>query len=147
MTVVTDPENNKNKCLKIEYTGDTQAYDYAPIFNLKLQKKLDEYSGIKFESRVVASNTGDVKYKTAYAYFAKYGKITPEYYFATSLKKADAEKKGISEELIKFSVDSSHASGKDENYTVPNKGDEFEGMVYNNHSLPMMYDDLSLIHI
>ena len=102
MTVVTDPENNKNKCLKIEYTGDTQAYDYAPIFNLKLQKKLDEYSGIKFESRVVASNTGDVKYKTAYAYFAKYGKITPEYYFATSLKKADAEKKGISEELIKF---------------------------------------------
>ena len=141
MTVVTDPENDKNKCLKIEYTGDTQAYDYAPIFNLKLQKKLDEYSGIKFESRVVASNTGDVKYKTAYAYFAKYGKITPEYYFATSLKKADAEKKGISEELIKFSVDSSHASGKDENYTVPNKGDEFEGMVYNNHSLPMMYDD------
>ena len=93
MTVVTDPENDKNKCLKIEYTGDTQAYDYAPIFNLKLQKKLDEYSGIKFESRVVASNTGDVKYKTAYAYFAKYGKITPEYYFATSLKKADAEKK------------------------------------------------------
>ena len=141
MTVVTDPENNKNKCLKIEYTGDTQAYDYAPIFNLKLQKKLDEYSGIKFESRVVASNTGDVKYKTANAYFAKYGKITPEYYYATSLKKADAEKKGISEEMIKFSVDSSHASGKDENYTVPNKGDEFEGMVYNNHSLPMMYDD------
>ena len=55
MTVATDPENPKNKCLKIEYTGDTQAYDYAPIFNLKLQKKLDEYSGIKFESRVVAS--------------------------------------------------------------------------------------------
>ncbi len=141
MTVVTDPENANNKCLKIEYTGNTQAYDYAPIFNLKMKKKLDEYSGIMFESRIVASNTGDCKYKTAYAYFAKYGSITPEYYFATSLTKADAQKKGISEELIKFSADSSHASGKDENFTVTNKGDEFEGMVYNNHSLPMMYDD------
>ena len=143
MTVVQDPEDPKNKCLKIEYTGDTQAYDYAPIFNLKMKKALDDYSGIMFQSRIVASNTGDCKYKTAYAYFSKYDSITPDYYFATSLTKADAEKKGISEEFVKFSVDSSHATGKDENFTVPNKGDEFEGMVYNNKSFPMMYDDWS----
>lgn len=141
MTVVQDPEDPKNKCLKVEYTGDTQAYDYAPIFNLKMKKTLDDYSGIMFQSRIVASNTGDCKYKTAYAYFSKINTITPDYYFATSLTKADAAKKGVSDELVKFSVDSSHASGKDENFTVRNKGDEFEGMVYNNKSFPMMYDD------
>ena len=141
MTVVQDPEDPKNKCLKVEYTGDTQAYDYAPIFNLKMKKTLDDYSGIMFQSRIVASNTGDCKYKTAYAYFSKINTITPDYYFATSLTKADAAKKGVPDELVKFSVDSSHATGKDENFTVRNKGDEFEGMVYNNKSFPMMYDD------
>lgn len=140
MTVVQDPEDSTNKCLKIEYNGDTQAYDYAPIFNLKLKKALTNYSAIELQSRVVASNTGDCKYKAVYAYFSKYNSITPEYYFATSLTKADATKKGISEELVKFSVDSSHAIGKDENYTVTNVGSEYEGMVYNNHSFPMMYD-------
>ena len=141
MTVVQDPEDPKNKCLKIEYNGDTQAYDYAPIFNLNMKKTLDEYSGVMVQSRIVASNTGDCKYKAVYAYFGK--KITPEYYFATSLTKSDADKKGISEELVKFSADASHASGKDENYTVRDIGNEFEGMVYNNKSFPMMYDEWS----
>lgn len=143
MTVVKDPEDPNNKCLKIEYTGNVQAYDYAPIFNLKMKKPLEDFSAVSIDSRIVASNTGDCKYKTVYAYFSKYGSITPEHYFATSLTADDAKKKGISEELVKFSVDSSHASGKDENFTVPNKGSEFEGMVYNNKSFPMMYDEWS----
>ena len=144
MTVVQDPEDPKNKCLKIDYNGDTQAYDYAPIFDLKMPKTLGEYSGVMIQSRIVASNTGDPQYKTVAAYFSKYQKITPEYYFDTSLKEADATKKGISKELIKFSAEASHATGKDENFTVRvEKGSEFEGMVYNNKSFPMFYNDWS----
>lgn len=145
MTVVQDPEDPKNKCLKIEYTnGDTQAYDYAPIFDLKMPKTLGEYSGVMIQSRIVASNTGDPQYKTVAAYFSKYQSITPDYYFDTSLKEADAVKKGISKDLIKFSADASHATGKDENFTVrTEKGSEFAGMVYNNKSFPMFYNDWS----
>lgn len=139
MTVVQDPEDPSNKCLKIDYTGDTQAYDYAPIFNLKLAKTLDEYSGITLQSRVVSQNTGDSQYKTVAAYFSKYDKITPDYYFATSLTDADAAAKNFDKEYIKFSVDGSHATGKDEKYNV--KGGEFDGMTYNNKTFPSFYND------
>jgi len=141
MTVVQDPEDPKNKCLKIEYTGDTQAYDYAPIFNFKLAKTLDDYSAVQLQSRVVAQNTGDCTYKTVACYFSKYNKITPEYYFDTSLKEGDATAKGIDKELVKFSVDASHATGRDEKYNV--KGGEFNGMTYNNKQFPMFYEDWS----
>lgn len=144
MTVVQDPEDPKNKCLKIDYNGDTQAYDYAPIFDLKMPKSLDEYSGVMIDSRIVASNTGDPQYKTVGVFFSKYQSITPEYYFYTTLRKDDAVKKGISEELLKFTDETSHATGKDENYTVRTQpGSEFEGMVYNNKSFPMFYNDWS----
>lgn len=141
MTVVQDPENPNNKCLKVEYNGDTQAYDYAPIFNLSLKKSLDEYSGVMIQSRVVANNTGDCQHKTVAAYFSKYKTITPEHYFDTSLTKDDAKKKGVDEDLVKFSVDASHATGKDETYNV--KGGEFDNMTYNNKSFPMFYNDWS----
>lgn len=141
MTVVQDPENANNKCLKIEYNGDTQAYDYAPIFNLSLKKTLDEYSGVMVQSRVVSSNTGDCQHKTVAAYFSKYKTITPEHYFDTSLTKDDAKKKGVDEDLVKFSADASHATGKDETYNV--KGGEFDYMTYNNKSFPMFYNDWS----
>ncbi len=141
MTVAVDPEDPNNKCLKIEYNGDTQAYDYAPIFNLKTAKALKEYSGLTLQSRVVSSNTADVQYKTVAVYFGKYGKITPEYYFDTSLTEADAAKKGVDKELVKFSVDASHMTGKDEKYNV--KGGTFDGMTYNNKTFPSFYNDWS----
>lgn len=141
MTVVQDPENPNNKCLKIEYNGDTQAYDYAPIFNLTLKKSLEEYSGVMIQSRVVSHNTGDAQHKTVAAYFSKHKSITPEHYFDTSLTKDDAKAKGVSEDLVKFSADASHATGKDETYNV--KGGEFDYMTYNNHSFPMFYNDWS----
>lgn len=141
MTVVQDPENPNNKCLKIDYNGDTQAYDYAPIFNLSLRKSLDEYSGIMIQSRVVSNNTGDCQHKAVAAYFSKQKAITPEYYFDTSLTADDAKKKGVSEDLVKFSADASHATGKDETYNV--KGGEFDYMTYNNHNFPMFYNDWS----
>ena len=141
MTVVQDPENPNNKCLRVEYNGDAQAYDYAPIFNLSLRKALDDYSGIMVQSRVVSSNTGDCQHKAVAAYFSKYKTITPEHYFDTTLTADDAKKKGVSEDLVKFSSDASHATGKDETYNV--KGGEFDYMTYNNHSFPMFYNDWS----
>ena len=139
MTVVQDPEDPKNKCLKIEYNGDTQAYDYAPVFALDLKKTLQEYSGISLKSRIVSSNTADCQYKNVAAFFSKQGTITPDYYFDTSLTKDDAKKKGLDEDLVKFSVDAPHASGKDEKYNI--KGGEFDYMTYNNKSFPMYYND------
>jgi hypothetical protein len=139
MTVVTDPEDPNNKVLKIDYYGDTQAYDYAPIFNLKLKKVLGEYSAIQVQSRVVGTSA-DVRYKTVGAYFAKYGKITPEYYFYTSLSDADAVAKGIDTELVKFKSDVSMATGADKKYNVK-AGETNAGLVYNNKTFPMYYDN------
>lgn len=139
MTVVKDPEDPEhNKVLKIEYNGDTQAYDYAPIFNLKLPETLGNYSALQVQSRVVGLSS-DVRYKTVGVYFARYGKITPEYYFYTSLKESDATAKNIDKELIKFDSDSSMAKGADKKYNV-REGQTNEGMTYNNKNFPMYYD-------
>ena len=97
--IVKDPENPSNKVLKIEYTGNTQAYDYAPIFNCRLKKTLKEYSAVQLQSRVV-SNTADCKYKSVVAYFARYNKITPDYYFDTSLSAKDAETEAIAVMMV-----------------------------------------------
>ena len=142
MTVVLDPENADNKCLKIEYTGNTQAYNYAPIFDLDLNKSLEKYSGVMIKSRVVANNTADCMYKTVAAYFSKQGTITPEHYFSTSMTIADAAARGIDRELVKFNVDTSHATGKNETYNV--NGGEFDNMTYNNHFFPMFYTDWAM---
>ena len=138
MTVVKDPEDPNNKVLKIEYNGDTQAYDYAPIFNFKLSKAMKNYSAVQVQSRVV-SNSSDCKYKSAVAYFDKYDKITPDYYFDTELTEADATQKKIDKKLLRFSVDTPMAKGRDEKFNVK-KGQKFEGMEYNNKSFPMFYD-------
>lgn len=139
MTVVKDPEDpDNNKVLKIEYNGDTQAYDYAPIFNLNLKKKLGDYSALQVQSRVVG-NSSDVRYKTVGVYFAQYGKITPDYYFYTSLKESDATAKKIDKELIKFDSDSSMAKGTDKKYNVK-EGETNAGLTYNNKNFPMFYD-------
>ena len=139
MTVVLDPENADNKCLKIEYTGNTPAYNYAPIFNLDLNKSLEKYSGVMIKSRVVANNTADCMYKTVAAYFSKQGTITPEHYFSTSMTIADAAAQGIDRELVKFNVETSHATGNNETYNV--NGGEFDNMTYNNYFFPMFYMD------
>lgn len=138
MTVVKDPEDPNNKVLKIEYNGDTQAYDYAPIFNLRLPEKLGKYSAIQVQSRVVG-NSADVRYKTVGVYFARYGKITPDYYFYTSLKDSDATSKKIDKELIKFNSDVSMATGEDKKYNVK-EGEVNAGLAYNNKNFPMFYD-------
>ena len=142
MTVVQDPEDSNNKCLKIEYNGDTQAYDYAPIFNLKgsklKNKALEKYSAIQVQSRVV-SNAPDCKYKAVAAYFDQYKKITPEYYFDTSLTEDDATAKGIDKKFVKFGVSIPMAKGNDEKFNV--KDGKFAGMTYNNKTFPMFYDD------
>lgn len=141
MTVVKDPEDPKNKVLKIEYNGDTQAYDYAPIFNLRLKEKLGKYSAIQVQSRIVG-NSSDARYKTVGVYFAKYGKITPDYYFYTSLKDSDATAKKIDKEFIKFNSDSSMATGEDKKYNVK-EGEVNAGLTYNNKNFPMFYDGWS----
>lgn len=136
MTVVKDPENPDNKCLKIEYNGDTQAYDYAPIFNLKLKEKLGGYTAVQLKSRAI-SNSSDCKYKSVYGYFAKYGKITPDYYFATTWDSAGATEEDI--ELHKFDVEKSMIKGKDEDFNV--KDGDFAGMKYNHKTFPFYYDN------
>ena len=118
MKVVADPENPANKCLEIDYTnGDTQAYDFAPVFTVDLAKlagctdqtKLSSFAGIRFKCRVVA-NSADCQYKTIACYFAPAGSIKPEYYFDTSLTETG--------ELYKFREDSSMATGVDKDYSA-----------------------------
>lgn len=138
MTVVKDPEDPNNKVLKIEYNGDTQAYDYAPIFNLKLKKTLGNYSALQVQSRIVGTSS-DARYKTVGVYFDKYGKITPDYYFYTSLSDADAAAKGVDKEYVKFKSDVSMATGADKKYNVK-PGELNEGLAYNNKNFPMYYD-------
>ena len=118
MKVVADPENPDNKCLEIDYTnGDTQAYDFAPVFTVDLAKlagcdaetTLSKFVGVRFNCRVVA-NTPDCQYKTIACYFAPAGSIKPEYYFDTSLTEAG--------EFFKFKADSSMATGVDKDYAA-----------------------------
>ncbi|MCM1245735.1 MAG: Ig-like domain-containing protein, partial [Roseburia sp.] len=118
MKVVQDPENAENKCLEIDYTyGDTQAYDFAPVFTVDLSKlaecdastKLSKFVGVRFNCRVVA-NTPDCQYKTIACYFAPAGSITPQYYFDTSLAESG--------EYFKFKADASMATGEDKDYAA-----------------------------
>ena len=150
MTVVQDPEDSSNKVLRIRYNGDTQAYDFAPVFTLNLKTKtLENYSAVRLKSRVVAS-APDCTYKSVYCYFAKKGSITKDYYFATSTKLADIEKKakdsksvlyGMTtdqlKELLKFDVEKSMAEGSKTEYTA--KDGLSAGKQYVNKYFPMYY--------
>ena len=150
MMVVKDPENPNNKVLRIRYNGNTQAYDYAPIFSLDLgAKKLENYSAVRIKSRVVA-NAPDCTYKAVYGYFAKKGTIKSEHYFATSTKLADAEAKakdksnalfGTSsdelKDLLKFGVDIPMLEGTKEEYNA--KSGDSAGKKYMNKYFPQYF--------
>lgn len=138
MTVVQDPENPANKCLKITYNGDTQAYDYAPIFNVTLGvgKTMENYSGIRLKSRVVSA-VADCRYKAISVYFDQYQKITSDNYFMTTwTKPSDATEEDV--RLHKFLVDIPMAYGVSKKYNIP--GDETNTKTYNNKYFPMYYD-------
>lgn len=155
MMVVQDPENAKNKVLRIRYNGNTQAYDFAPIFSLNLKDKtLENYSGVRLKSRVV-SNVPDCTYKAVYVYFDKKNKITSEHYFATATKVSDALKKttdkssklyGLTEdkvkELFKFDVEKPMAEGLKTEYNVKESGVN-KDKKYMNRYFPMYYSDYS----
>ena len=96
MTVVTDPEDPKNKCLEIKLDGTDAAYDFAPIFSVDLSsvkgaetKKLGDFSGIGMDLRVVTTSS-DVLYKGIFCYFDQYGKMSKDDKFATSYNKSSS---------------------------------------------------------
>ncbi len=155
MTVVKDPENAKNKVLKITYDGKDQAFDFAPVFNLKLPngKKLGDYSAIRLKSRVI-SNSSDSNYKAVYVYFDGKGAIKSTDYFATSNFDGTDPKK-VPDVKNRFGVNISMATGVDKNYNVPDVQkaglaiqdktiiDTCADLKYNNKSFPSFYSAYS----
>ena len=132
-TVVTDPQNAKNKLLRISYDGDTQSYDVAPIFSVDLTKlkdwnestKLENFVGLNFKTKVEGSGD-DITYKTVYGYFDKYGAINENYYNATEQTATGPYYK------FKTSVNMMKGTDKDIN-------DPITGKKYNYKSFPMFY--------
>ena len=132
-TVVTDPQNSKNKLLRISYDGNTQAYDVAPIFSVDLTKlkdatestKLEDFVGLNFKVKVEGSGD-DLTYKTVYGYFDKYGAINENYYNATS-----QTAKGP---YYKFKTSRNMMKGTDKEINDP-----ITGKKYNFKSFPMFY--------
>ena len=153
MTVVKDPENSNNKVLKVDYTGKDQAFDFAPVFNLKLPngKKLSDYSAIRLKSRVI-SNSSDCNYKTIAVYFDGKGTIKSSDYFDTSNYDGSTAK-GASKQEYRFGVNISMATGVDKNYNVPTSVEAGNGIQdkdiiaispwkqYNNKVFPGYYSD------
>ena len=155
MTVVEDPENPKNKLLKVEYNGADQAYDFAPVFSLVLPegKKLGDYVAVRMKTRMIA-NTAECNYKKAYCYFDAAGTVAKEDYFATS-NFDGTDPKTVPDRKNRFGVNISMAEGEDKNYNVPETveaGNAIQdkdiielskGKKYNNKNLPTYYDDYS----
>ena len=153
MTVVQDPENSKNKVLKIDYTGKDQAYDFAPVFNITLPngKKLKDYSAIRLKSRVIA-NTADCNYKTIGVYFDGYKTIKSTDFFYTANYDGSSAKKAPKQDW-RFGSKISMATGVDKNYNVPTEvkaGNAVQdkniietspGKKYNNKVFPTYYQD------
>ena len=96
MTVVPDPEDPTNKCLKVTYDGADQSFDFAPAFQADLSKLKDSegkstagktlgsYTGIGFDSRIVSNDPSSVQYKKAFCYFDQADAIKHTDYFAAS---------------------------------------------------------------
>ena len=96
MTVVQDPEDPTNKCLKVTYDGADQSFDFAPAFQADLSKLKDSegkstagktlgsYTGIGFDSRIVSNDPSSVQYKKAFCYFDQADAIKHTDYFAAS---------------------------------------------------------------
>lgn len=127
MTVVQDPENPENKCLKVEMNGTEAAYDFAPVFNVDLSKLKDSdgnstagktlksYSTIRADWRVIG-NDSDVNYKKIYAYFDQFDAIKTTDAFATNDNKT-ASAHGV-DHALRFGVEISMAEGADKESAV-----------------------------
>ncbi len=127
MTVVQDPENAENKCLKVEMNGPDAAFDFAPVFNVDLSKLKDSdgnstagrtlknYSTIRADWRVIG-NDSDVNYKKLYAYFDQFDAIKTTDAFATSDNKT-ASAHGV-DHALRFGVEISMAEGADKEVAV-----------------------------
>lgn len=136
MTVVQDPENPTNKCLKVTYDGADQSFDFAPAFQADLSKLKDSegkstagktlgsYTGIGFDSRVVSNDPSSVQYKKAYCYFDQADAIKHTDFFAASKnstasahvdKDGNAVAAGAANEFkpLRFGVNVSMAEGSD----------------------------------
>ncbi|MCM1246247.1 MAG: Ig-like domain-containing protein, partial [Roseburia sp.] len=127
MTVVQDPENAENKCLQIQFNGNDNSYDLAPIFDVDLTKpelkdsngvstaesgkKLGSYSGIKLDARVVGNDPSAVQYKKIYCYFDQAGNMKSEDYFATSNNEGPTAH--VADKRNRFGVNISMAEGDD----------------------------------
>lgn len=123
MTVVQDPENPANKCLKVSYNGTQQAYDYAPVFSFDISqlvdskgvptagKKLGSYSGVRLNARIVSNDPSAANYKQIFCYFDQAGNIKPEDYFATSNN--DSTTAHVADPKLRFGVNISMAVGDD----------------------------------
>lgn len=123
MTVVQDPENPANKCLKVTFNGSQQAYDYAPVFGFDIStlvnskgvpatgKKLGNYSGLRLNARVVSNDPSAANYKQIFCYFDKPGNIKAEDYFATSNN--DGNTAHVADPKLRFGVNIPHAEGDD----------------------------------
>ena len=136
MTVVQDPEDPTNKCLKVTYDGADQSFDFAPAFQADLSKLKDSegkstagktlgsYTGIGFDSRIVSNDPSSVQYKKAYCYFDQADAIKHTDFFAANAnssasahvdKDGNAVAAGAANEYkaLRFGVNVSMAEGSD----------------------------------
>ena len=123
MTVVQDPENPDNKCLKLTFDGPDTAFDYAPVFSVDISKlknskgepaagkKLGSYSGVRLEARVIGNDPSAVQYKQVFCYFDKAGNIKAEDAFAT--KDNEGSTSHVSDKTLRFGVNIPMAMGDD----------------------------------
>ena len=123
MTVVQDPENPDNKCLKLTFDGPDTAFDYAPVFSVDISKlknskgepaagkKLGSYSGVRVEARVIGNDPSAVQYKQIFCYFDKAGNIKAEDAFATSDNNGTTSH--VSDKTLRFGVNIPMAQGDD----------------------------------
>lgn len=123
MTVVQDPENPDNKCLKLTFDGPETAFDYAPVFSVDISKlknskgepaagkTLGSYSGVRLEARVIGNDPSAVQYKQIFCYFDKAGNIKAEDAFATSDN--DGTTSHVSDKTLRFGVNIPMAQGDD----------------------------------
>lgn len=153
MTVVEDPENPKNKVLKIEYNGQQQSYDFAPVFELAVPdgRPLKDVTAIRLKSRMIA-NTAECNYKKAYCFFDAAGAVTAADYFATSNYEGTAPKE-VPDRKNRFGVNIPMAEGDDKNYNIPEAVEAgnavqdkdmvelSKGRKYNNKNLPTYFSE------
>ncbi|MCM1246675.1 MAG: hypothetical protein NC293_13635, partial [Roseburia sp.] len=124
MTVVQDPENAENKCLKVVLNGPDAAFDFAPVFNVDLTKPdlkdsdgnpvagktLGSYSTIRADWRVIG-NDSDVQNKRLWCYFDQPDAIKTTDAFATNDNTGATAH--VTDKSLRFGVNISMAEGVD----------------------------------